>query len=105
MSELKSFGSDVEDAISRVRVPAYLVDKHGIIRWLNPAAQKLVGDVRGRQNTSVVAPEERRRARSSSPGTFSDHQKARTTRACSSTRMASECPSSSARFHFGAVGT
>jgi DNA-binding NarL/FixJ family response regulator len=47
MSELKSFGSDVEDAISRVRVPAYLIDKHGIIRWLNPAAQKLVGDVRG----------------------------------------------------------
>ena len=58
MSELKSFGSDVEDAISRVRVPAYLIDKHGIIRWLNPAAQKLVGDVRGRQLTSVVAPEE-----------------------------------------------
>jgi PAS domain S-box-containing protein len=63
MSELKSFGSDVEDAISRVRVPAYLIDKHGIIRWLNPAAQKLVGDVRGRQLTSVVAPEETRRAR------------------------------------------
>jgi PAS domain S-box-containing protein len=63
MSELKSFGSDVEDAISRVRVPAYLVDKHGIIRWLNPAARKLVGDAVGRQNTSVVAPEERRRAR------------------------------------------
>jgi len=63
MSELKSFGSDVEDAISRVRVPAYLIDKHGIIRWLNPAARKLVGDVRGRQLTSVVAPEETRRAR------------------------------------------
>jgi PAS domain S-box-containing protein len=63
MSELKSFGSDVEDAISRVRVPAYLIDKHGIIRWLNPAAQKLVGDVRGRQLTSVVAPEETLRAR------------------------------------------
>jgi PAS domain S-box-containing protein len=63
MSDLKSFGSDVEDAISRVRVPAYLIDKHGIIRWLNPAARKLVGDAVGRQNTSVVAPEDRRRAR------------------------------------------
>jgi PAS domain S-box-containing protein len=62
-NELKSFGSDVEDAIGRVRVPAYVIDKHGIIRWLNPAAQKLVGDVRGRQLTSVVAPEETRRAR------------------------------------------
>lgn len=63
MSELKSFGSDVEDAIDRVRVPAYVIDRHGIIRWLNPAARKLVGDVRGRQLTSVVAPEETRRAR------------------------------------------
>lgn len=61
--ELKSLGSDVEDAIDRVRVPAYVIDKHGIIRWLNPAARKLVGDVRGRQLTSVVAPEETRRAR------------------------------------------
>jgi PAS domain S-box-containing protein len=61
--ELKSYGSDVEDAIDRVRVPAYVIDKHGIIRWLNPAARTLVGDVRGRQLTSVVAPEETRRAR------------------------------------------
>jgi PAS domain S-box-containing protein len=60
--ELKSLGSDVEDAIGRVRVPAYVIDKHGIIRWLNPAARKLVGDARGRQLTSVVAPEEKRRA-------------------------------------------
>jgi PAS domain S-box-containing protein len=42
---------------------AYLLDSHGIIRWLNPAARKLVGDVRGRQLTSVVAPEETQRAR------------------------------------------
>jgi hypothetical protein len=58
VSELKPLGVDIEDAIDRVRVPAYLIDRHGIIRWLNPAARKLVGDVRGRQLTSVVAPEE-----------------------------------------------
>ncbi len=63
MSELKSLGGEVEDAIDRVRVPAYVIDRHGIIRWLNPAARKLVGDVRGRQLTSVVAPEESQRAR------------------------------------------
>ena len=63
MSELESLGGEVEDAIDRVRVPAYVIDRHGIIRWLNPAARKLVGDVRGRQLTSVVAPEESRRAR------------------------------------------
>jgi PAS domain S-box-containing protein len=40
-----------------------VIDEHGIIRWVNPAARKLVGDVRGRQYTSVCAPEETRRAR------------------------------------------
>lgn len=63
MSELEAIGGEVEDAIERVRVPAYVIDRHGIIRYLNPAARKLVGDVRGRQLTSVVAPEETRRAR------------------------------------------
>jgi PAS domain S-box-containing protein len=46
-----------------VNVPSYVVDEYGIIRWLNPAARRLVGDVRGRQVTSVVAPEDTRRAR------------------------------------------
>ncbi|HEY2355206.1 MAG TPA: LuxR C-terminal-related transcriptional regulator [Gaiellaceae bacterium] len=63
MSGLEELGADVESAISRVRVPAYVIDSAGIIRWLNPAAEKIVGDVRGRQLTSVVAPEETRRAR------------------------------------------
>jgi PAS domain S-box-containing protein len=54
---------DVEGALERVRVPSYVVDRHGIIRWVNPAAERLVGDVRGRQFTTVVAPEESRRAR------------------------------------------
>jgi PAS domain S-box-containing protein len=63
MSELESLGGEVADAIDRVRVPAYVIDRHGIIRWLNPVARKLVGDVRGRHLTSVAAPEESRRAR------------------------------------------
>jgi PAS domain S-box-containing protein len=63
MSELTSVAGDVGEVIDRVRVPAYVIDRHGVIRWLNPAAEKLVGDVRGRQLTSVVAPEETRRAR------------------------------------------
>ena len=63
VSELDSLGGEVADAVDRVRVPAYVIDRHGIIRWLNPAARKLVGDVRGRHLTSVVAPEESRRAR------------------------------------------
>jgi PAS domain S-box-containing protein len=46
-------------------VPSYVVDRHGIIRWINRAARKLVGDVRGRQQSSVVAPEQAREARES----------------------------------------
>jgi PAS domain S-box-containing protein len=54
---------DVEGALEKIRVPSYVVDRHGIVRWVNPAAQELVGDVRGRQFTSVLSPEETRRAR------------------------------------------
>jgi PAS domain S-box-containing protein len=54
-------GGDVEAALERVRVPAYMIDKHGIIRWVNAAAQEIVGDVRGKHYTSVLAPEEKRR--------------------------------------------
>jgi PAS domain S-box-containing protein len=63
MAGLKEIGADVESALERVRVPAYLIDSHGIIRWINPAAERLVGDVRGRQLTSALAPEDRRRGR------------------------------------------
>jgi PAS domain S-box-containing protein len=63
MEGLKGIGGEVESALERVRVPAYMIDRHGIIRWINGAAERIVGDVRGRQMTSVLAPEERRRGR------------------------------------------
>ena len=44
-------------------------DCRGLIRtasaarpWINPAAERLLGDIRGKRYTSVVAPEETRRA-------------------------------------------
>jgi PAS domain S-box-containing protein len=60
-----SIPGDVQGALADVNVPSYVVDRHGIIRWLNPAAERLVGDVRGRQQSSVVAPEQRREAKES----------------------------------------
>jgi two-component system nitrate/nitrite response regulator NarL len=60
VSELEAFGGDLEDAIERVGVPSYVIDREGIIRWLNPAAREIVGDVRGRHFTSIVAPEDAR---------------------------------------------
>jgi PAS domain S-box-containing protein len=56
-------GVEIEDALEDVRVPSYVLDRHGIIRWVNPAAKRIVGDVRGRQFTSVVSPEDLRRVR------------------------------------------
>jgi PAS domain S-box-containing protein len=56
-------GGDIETALETVNVPSYVIDPTGVIRWINPAARRLVGDVRGRQFTSVVAHEDTRRAR------------------------------------------
>lgn len=63
MSGLRAIGGDVEAALEEVNVPSYVIDTSGVIRWINPAALEIVGDVRGRQFTSVCAPEDRRRAR------------------------------------------
>jgi PAS domain S-box-containing protein len=60
-----AIAGDLEGALEDVNVPTYAVDRHGVIRWLNRAARRLVGDARGRQFTSVVAPEATREARES----------------------------------------
>jgi PAS domain S-box-containing protein len=61
VSPLESMG--VAEVLDHVNVPSYLIDTGGVIRWVNHAGERLVGDVRGRLFTSVVAPEETRRAR------------------------------------------
>jgi PAS domain S-box-containing protein len=55
-------GGDLEQALDSVGVPSYVLDTTGVVRWINAAAEQLVGDVRGRHFTSVVAPEDGRRA-------------------------------------------
>src|SRR5262249_2222354 len=56
-------GGDVERALASITVPSYVLDTAGVVRWINPAAERLLGDVRGRHFTSVVGPEDRARAR------------------------------------------
>ena len=46
-----------------VNVPSYIIDRNGVIAWLNPAAESIVGDVRGQRFTDVVAVEDRPRAK------------------------------------------
>jgi PAS domain S-box-containing protein len=55
-------GGNVELALNNLGVPSYVLDTTGIVRWINPAAERLLGDIRGRHYTSVVAPEDSRRA-------------------------------------------
>src|SRR5215472_9428319 len=63
--DLGGIPGDLHVALEEVTVPAYAVDRHGIIRWVNSAAKKLVGDVRGKQQSSVVVPEQAREAKES----------------------------------------
>jgi PAS domain S-box-containing protein len=53
----------LDEVLEHVNVPSYVIDATGVIRWVNAAARNIVGDVRGKQFTSVVAPEDTRRAR------------------------------------------
>jgi PAS domain S-box-containing protein len=56
-------GGDAERALAGIPVPSYVLDTAGVVRWINPAAERLLGDVRGRHFTSVVGPEDRARAK------------------------------------------
>ncbi len=62
MSTGLTLGGDVEQALEGIGVPSYVLGPTGIVRWLNPAAERLLGDVRGRHFTSIVVPEDSRRA-------------------------------------------
>jgi PAS domain S-box-containing protein len=56
-------GGDAERALDGIPVPSYVLDTAGIVRWINPAAERVLGDVRGRHFTSVVGPEDRAQAK------------------------------------------
>ena len=62
MAERHAIGGEFPGALEQVNVPSYVLDATGVVRWINAAAQRLVGDVRGRRFTSVVAPESKRRS-------------------------------------------
>jgi PAS domain S-box-containing protein len=51
---------DVAEALSEITVPAFVLDRTGNIRWINAAAVDAIGDRRGENYMSVVAPEARK---------------------------------------------
>ncbi|HET6695917.1 MAG TPA: LuxR C-terminal-related transcriptional regulator [Gaiellaceae bacterium] len=62
MPPADTLGGDLEGALERVNVPSFILDQTGVVRWINLAARRLVGDVLGRHFTSVAAPEEKLRS-------------------------------------------
>ena len=62
MEGLGPYGDEIEDALELVNVPSYVLDMSGVVVWVNPAARRRVGDVRGRQFSSIVAPEDKERS-------------------------------------------
>lgn len=49
---------DVTRALEQVAVPAYVVDRKGLIRWLNRGAMQVVGSRVGQPFTRLIAPED-----------------------------------------------
>ena len=60
---LDAYSDDIVGALEDVNVPSYLIDPAGVIRWVNPCGLRLVGDVRGKQFTSVISAVHVHRAR------------------------------------------
>jgi PAS domain S-box-containing protein len=56
-------GQLLAPVLDQVAVPSFALDVRGRVAWLNEAAVELVGDVRGRNFTAVVAPHDVSRLR------------------------------------------
>ena len=56
-------GGNVERALAGISVPSYVLDTDGFVRWINPAGERLLGNIRGLHFTSVVGPEDQAKAR------------------------------------------
>jgi PAS domain S-box-containing protein len=48
------YAQSLPHAIADVNVPAYVLDDHGRVRWVNDAAQAIMGDVVGSELADVV---------------------------------------------------
>ena len=57
LAELRRIAPELAPSIAKLTVPAYILDRNGIVRWLNRAAVEHFGDVRGKRAAQVVAPE------------------------------------------------
>jgi DNA-binding CsgD family transcriptional regulator len=57
MRELRAIAPDLAPSIARLPMPAYILDRNGVVRWMNMAAVEQFGDMRGKRITQIVEPE------------------------------------------------
>jgi DNA-binding CsgD family transcriptional regulator len=50
---VRALSADVLETLDPIRVPAFIVDSERRLRWQNAASIELVGDLRGRLDTSI----------------------------------------------------
>jgi DNA-binding CsgD family transcriptional regulator len=56
IAELRRIAPDLAPSIAKLTVPAYVLDRDAVVRWLNEAAVARFGDLRGKHISEVVAP-------------------------------------------------
>ena len=54
IEELRRIAPDLAPSISKLTVPAYILDRNGVVRWLNAAAIEAFGDLRGKRIGQIV---------------------------------------------------
>jgi DNA-binding CsgD family transcriptional regulator len=54
IEELRRIAPDLAPSISRLTVPAYILDRNGVVRWLNAEALAEFGDLRGKRIGQIV---------------------------------------------------
>jgi DNA-binding CsgD family transcriptional regulator len=54
IEELRRIAPDLAPSISKLKVPAYILDRNGCVRWLNAAAISAFGDLRGKRIGQIV---------------------------------------------------
>jgi DNA-binding CsgD family transcriptional regulator len=54
LEELRRIAPDLAPSIAKLPMPAYILDRHGVVRWLNKAAVAVFGDIRGKRIEQIV---------------------------------------------------
>jgi DNA-binding NarL/FixJ family response regulator len=56
IAELRRIAPDLAPSIAKLTVPAYILDRNAVVRWMNAAAVERFGDLRGKSIGQIVEP-------------------------------------------------